>query len=83
MQYLRVILASAVIAVLLVGCDGDNGEENGPVMPPAPATTDFQSFVQQLLASTAENTDPVPVDATLFTDQFVGGDPQPITFFRP
>ena len=92
MTYFHVVLASAVVALMLVGCGGDDGTPTIPVEPPAvpPAptspptpTTDFQSFVRQVLASTAENTDPVPISGLVFSNQFAAGDPQPITFFRP
>ena len=86
-KYLHVVLASAVLALVLVGCDGDGEDQNIPVAPQpgpgAPATTDFQDFVRQLLASTAENTDPVPINSSAFTNLLAAGDPQPITFFRP
>jgi len=87
-KYLHVILASAVMACVLVGCDGDDEAQNVPVTPPAApgtpaATTDFLTFVRQLLASTAENTNPVPVNSPSFTNLLAAGDPQPITFFRP
>jgi len=87
---LQVLLASAAAAVLLVGCDGDNGQPTTTAAPPTvpgPVTTatvtDFTVFVRQLLASTAENTEPVPLDTLILTDQLAEGDPQPITFFRP
>lgn len=92
MKALNVLLASAAVAVWLAGCDGDNGngQPTVPVAPPpapAPATTatvtDFSVFMRQLLASTAENTEPVPLDTIIFSNQLAEGDPQPITFFRP
>ena len=90
MKFLHVLLASAAAAVLLVGCDGDNGPAIVPAAPPpVPGTvttatvTDFTVFVRQLLASTAENTEPVALDTLIFTDQLAEGDPQPLTFFRP
>jgi len=45
--------------------------------------TDFTVFVRQLLASTAENTEPVPLETIIFSNQLAEGDPQPLTFFRP
>lgn len=90
MKSLHILLASAMAAVLLVGCDGDNGQPAIPVTPPpapSPAptatVTDFTVFVRQLLASTAENTEPVPLDTIIFSNQLAEGDPQPISFFRP
>lgn len=101
MKGLYILLTSAVVTGLLVGCPGDNGQGNVPAAsapppvsappstPPAvgpgtPVTTAaFSSFVQQLLASTAENTDPTPIETVVFSDQLSAGDPQPISFFRP
>ena len=90
MKFLHVLLVSAAAAIFLAGCGGDNGQTTMPAAPPpvsGPGTTatvtDFTVFVRQLLASTAENTKPVPLDTIIFTDQLVEGDPQPLTFFRP
>lgn len=90
MKALNILLASAAVAVWLAGCDGDNGQPATTAAPPAapgPATTatvtDFPVFMRQLLASTAENTEPVPLDTIIFSNQLAEGDPQPITFFRP
>lgn len=78
-KYLHVVLASAVLALVLLGCGSHGDDENSPAAPP----TDFQDFVRQLLASTAENTDPVPINPANLTNLLVNGDPKPITFFRP
>jgi len=87
-KYFHVVLVSAIVALVLVGCDGGDGTQTIPAGPPASTstpipTTDFQDFVRQLLASTAENTDPVPISGLLFSNQLADGEPQPITFFRP
>jgi hypothetical protein len=72
------------MALWLVGCGGDDEERDVMFPPPdTPTTTDFLTFVEQVLASTAENTDPVPIDSTAFTNVLVAGDPQPITAFLP
>ena len=91
MKFLHVLLVSAAAAIFLAGCGGDHGQTTMPAAAPPPVSgpgttatvTDFTVFVRQLLASTAENTKPVPLDTIIFTDQLVEGDPQPLTFFRP
>jgi hypothetical protein len=98
-KYLHIVLVSVAMSLLLVGCSGNDEGENGQVPPPTgtpgppPTVTpptvipvagmDFLTLVQQLLASTAENTDPVPVHTATFTNLLADGDPQPVTFFRP
>ena len=72
----KLLLLPALLAVLSA-CGGGGSNNNSasapPMMPepPAPAQTDYNQFVQELFSMTADNTDPVDVNALdfVFTDQ--------------
>ena len=68
----KLLAGVALSAALLAGCGG-NSDNNGAVLPPpgsvAQTITDVVGYIQNLIASNGENTDPVDANVlTLATD---------------
>ncbi len=85
MKYVRILLVSVAVALLLTGCEGGDGGGGG-IIPTPPSVmgpselTNFTSFVRQLVMSTSDTTEPVGInsigfsfteDATAFNDLFL------------
>jgi len=61
----RLIAGAALSAALLAGCGGNNddhGTVNPPPGPVAQTITDVTGYINRLIASNGENTDPVDVN---------------------
>lgn len=92
MQYLQRLCACLVIALCVAGCAGDDDTMSpapiapapGPATPPAqPAVTALTLLTRQILGSTAEDTEPVILNAQSLLNMTDEGDPQPVSFYRP
>lgn len=60
-------LIGAFAALAAAGCDSNGiGRTPAPDMPPPQQAVDFTVFVQDQFATTADDLDPVDVDATDF-----------------
>lgn len=67
----RLVAGAVVSAALLAGCGGNSDNNNGgpPPGPVAQTITDVVGYIQNLIASNGENTEPVDVNVlTLATD---------------
>ena len=69
----RLVAGAALSAALLAGCGGDGGGSYGAVTPPPgpvqQTVADVVAYINKLVASTGENTEPVDIDPlTLATD---------------
>jgi len=61
----RLMAGAALSAALLAGCGGssdDHGAVNPPPGPVAQTITDVVGYINRLIASNGENTDPVDVN---------------------
>lgn len=74
----KLLAGVALSAALLAGCGGNSDNNGGP--PPGPVAqtiTDVVGYIQNLIASNGENTDPVDVNLlTLAADD--NSEPAPL-----
>lgn len=66
MKNTRQTLFSAIVVLVLAGCDSSGDDPvvvtPPPPPPPPPAPTEFTTFVKDQFANTSDMTDPVDVD---------------------
>jgi PBP1b-binding outer membrane lipoprotein LpoB len=77
--------AVVAVALLLMGCVGDDGQNAGaqPAALNGPTSSvDFTDVVQQVLAIDA-NAEPVDINNLMIDNQFAGGESLPVATFLP
>lgn len=76
----KLMTGVALSALLLAGCGGNNDDYVPPGPPPGPVAqtiTDVVGYIQNLIASNGENTDPVDINSlTLAADDTA--EPKPL-----
>jgi hypothetical protein len=66
-RHLQPVAGIVFACIGIAGCDNGDGRMSGPDPgPPPPTAVEFTTFVKDQLAATADNTDPVEVDETVF-----------------
>ncbi len=58
----RLMAGVALSAVLLAGCGGDGGGGGGGGVPKEQTITAVVEYIQNLIASNGENTDPIDIN---------------------